>query len=155
LHWANDQLSDNRNFLLGEDPAAIDAQLYHLVWFLRGRWDKGPIFLSEFAHLERWEKNVAKIGHGTMAEMAPEEAILQAKESEATTFKATDPLDPQGLKPGMHVTVSPDLDGGEQPVKGKVVVANCDTISVCRQEPDIGTVCVHFPRSGYRVEITD
>ncbi len=69
LSWANDQLSDNRNFLLGEDPAAIDAQLYHLVWFLRGRWDSGPAFLSEFAHLERWEENVGKIGHGTMTEM--------------------------------------------------------------------------------------
>lgn len=155
LHWVNDQLSDNRKFLLGEDAAAIDAQLYHLIWFLRGRWDKGPTFLSEFAHLERWEENVAKIGHGTMAEMSPEEAILRAKENEPITMQATDVLDPQGLKPGMHVTVSPDLDGGEQPVEGEVVVANCDTIALCRQEPDLGNICVHFPRAGYRVEITD
>ena len=89
-----------------------------------------------------------------MTEMSPEEAILRAKENEPITVQATDPLDPQGLKPGMHVTVSPDLDGGEQPVKGEVVVANCDTIALFRQEPDLGTVCVHFPRSGYRVEIT-
>ncbi|MFK5977846.1 MAG: hypothetical protein QM488_03040 [Rhizobiaceae bacterium] len=79
LHWENDQLSDNRKFLLGEAPAAIDAQLYHLIWFLRGRWDKGPTFLSEFAHLERWEENVTKIGHVAMVEMSPEEAILRAK----------------------------------------------------------------------------
>ena len=155
LHWANDQLSDNRNFLLGKDPAAIDAQLYHLVWFLRGRWDNGPAFLSEFAHLERWEENVGKFGHGTMTEMSPEEAILRAKENETITVQCRDVLDPQGLKPGMRVTVSPDLDGGEQPVEGEVVVANCDTIALCRQEPDHGNICVHFPRAGYRVEIKD
>ena len=148
-------MSDNRKFLLGEDPAAIDAQLYHLIWFLRRRWDKGPAFLSEFVHLERWEVNVAKIGHGTMVEMSPEDAILRAKDYEPITVPATDVLDPQGLKPGMYVTVSPDLDGGEQPVEGEVFVANCDTIALCRQEPDLGNVCVHFPRAGYRVEITN
>ena len=153
LHWANSQLADGRKFLLGEDAAAIDAQLYHLIWFLRGRWDHGPAFLSEFADLERWEQNVGKIGHGTMGEMSPEDAILRAGECEPITAPATDPLDPQGLKPGMRVTVSPDLDGGEQPVEGTVVDANCETITVLRQEPDIGNIGVHFPRAGYRVDL--
>ena len=67
LKWVNEQLSDNRKFLLGTAPAAVDAQLYHLVWFLRGRWDQGPTFLSEFENLARWEQNVEAIGHGTMS----------------------------------------------------------------------------------------
>lgn len=153
LSWANDQLSDNRKFLLGEAAAAIDAQLYHLVWFLRGRWDRGPAFLSEFTHLERWEQNVSAIGHGTMAGMSPEDAILRAKDHEPITMPGTDPLDPQGLKPGMRVTVSPDLDGGEQPVAGEVVAAYYDTITVLRKEPGVGNIGVHFPRAGYRVDI--
>jgi len=155
LHWVNEQMSDNRKFLLGKDPAAIDAQLYHIIWFLRGRWDKGPAFLSEFTQLARWEENVAKIGHGNMTEMSPKDAILRAKACEPATARAIDVLDPQGLKPGMRVTVSPDLDGGEQPVEGTVLDANYDTIALCRQEPDVGHICVHFPRAGYRVEIID
>lgn len=90
-----------------------------------------------------------------MTKMSPEAAILRAKENEPLTMQATDVLDPQGLKLGMHVTVSPDLDGGEQPVEGEVVVANCDTIAFSRQEPDLGNICVHFPRAGYRVEIIE
>jgi glutathione S-transferase len=155
LSWANDQLSDNRKFLLGDEPAAIDAQLYHLVWFLRGRWNDGPMFLSQFADLERWEQNVGQIGHGKMTDMSPDEAIQRAKDSQSIAQSATDAFDPQGLKPGLRVTVSPDLDGGEQPVAGAVVFANCDTIDVLRTEPDIGDICVHFPRLGYRVDITD
>ena len=63
----NERLSDNQEFLLGTAPAAVDAQLYHLIWFLRGRWDQGPPFLSEFENLTHWEQNVEAIGHGTMS----------------------------------------------------------------------------------------
>ena len=90
-----------------------------------------------------------------MTAMSPEDAVIRARETEPTAVPSTDVLDPQGLKPGMRVTVSPDLDGGEQPVEGDVVVANCDTIAILRGEPDIGNICVHFPRAGYRVDIAD
>jgi hypothetical protein len=153
LRWANDQLADGRKFLLGNDPAALDAQLYHLVWFLRGRWEQGPAFFSEFTQLERWEGNVGGIGHGTMTEMSPEDAIVRAAENEPITAASVDPLDPQGLKPGMQVSVSPDLDGGEQPVAGQVVMSDSDTIVLSRVEPDVGNIAVHFPRAGYRVDI--
>lgn len=153
LSWANDQLSDNRAFLLGDAPAAIDAQLYHLVWFLRGRWDRGPEFLSEFEHLVRWETNVTAIGHGKMTEMSPEDAIRRAKDCEPVTTPMTDPHEPQGLAPGQKVSVSPDLDGGEQPVEGEVVAADCNTITVLRRDPDVGKIGVHFPRAGYRVVV--
>lgn len=153
MGWINAQLSDNRAFLLGADPASIDAQLYHLVWFIRGRWDRGPAFLSEFTNLERWEQNVSNIGHGTMSGMSPDDALLRAKENEPITSARVDPLDPQGLVPGMAVTVSPDIDGGEQPVEGSVVMADCYTIALHRHDPVLGNIGVHFPRAGYRVVI--
>lgn len=155
LSWANSQMSDGRKFLLGDAPAAIDAQLYHLVWFLRGRWDRGPAFLSEFTHLLRWEDNVRDVGHGIISEMSAQDAITRAVECEPTTRQRADPFDPQGLKPDMRVTVSPDLDGGEQPVEGVVIAVDSDTISLGRTDAEIGNICVHFPRAGYRVEILD
>ena len=155
LSWANAQMSDGRTFLLGDEPAAIDAQLYHVIWFLRGRWDRGPAFLSEFTHLVGWEENLRDIGHGTMTEMSAQDAITRATECEPVTQQAADPHDPQGLKPGMRVTVSPDLDGGEQPVEGKVIAVNSDTISLERNTAEIGNICVHFPRAGYRVGIVE
>ena len=155
LIWLNEQLSDDREFLLGRAPAAIDAQMYHLVWFLRGRWDHGPEFLSEFSQLERWEKNVNNIGHGTVTEMSPEDAIIEAQKNEPIARKVMDARDPQGLRPGMRVIVHPDVDGGEQPVGGEVVAADSDLISVRRIEPNVGNICVHFPRAGYRVDLAD
>jgi len=37
LAWVDDQLKDGRSFLLEPGPAAIDAQIYYVVWFIRGR----------------------------------------------------------------------------------------------------------------------
>ena len=53
---------------------------------------------------------------------------------------------------GNVVTIHPDVDGGEQPVEGKIRMADAHTVAVDRSSEDVGTVCVHFPRAGYRVE---
>jgi len=151
--WLNQQLSDGRNFLFGDKPGAIDAQLYHVIWFLRGRWVQGPEFMSTFPELERWEKNVSAIGHGEMGEMSPEDAIKRAAECEPITSLGVDKNDPQGLKEGMAVSVSPDVDGGEQPVEGKVAGANSTSITIQRTDQEAGNLHVHFPRAGYRVRV--
>ena len=76
-----------------------------------------------------------------------------ASDCEPITVPAVDLFDPQGLIPGMQVNVSPDLDGGEQPVNGEVVSTTSDTVSLMRQDSNISNIGVHFPRAGCRVDI--
>ena len=154
LAWVDDQLKDGRTFLLGPAAAAIDAQIYYVVWFIRGRWEGGPSMLSEFPNLVRWEDTVRAIGHGATSSMSPEDAIARAKGLEPIAETGVAPNDPQGLTVGAPVTVHTDVDGGEQPVAGALRFANAETIVVERNAGDIGTLCVHFPRAGYRVERT-
>jgi len=151
--WLNEQLSDGRQFLFGNEAGAIDAQIYYVVWFLRGRCVQGPALLSEFKELERWEENVKAIGHGSSSPMPPQEAIKRASECEPITASAVDANDPQGIKEGMAVEISPDVDGGEQPVTGSVVAVNSKTITIYRQDKEAGNLHVHFPRAGYKVDL--
>ena len=151
MAWLDAQLSDGRTFLLGYEPGAIDAQFYHLVWFLRGRWNQGATFLSEFPYLETWETKVLNIGHGDMSEMSADAAQNLAAAAEPLEVSHAGANDPQGLAPGMDVVVSPDLDGGEQPVAGTLVAANTERLVVRRTDPEVGNINVHFPRVGYRV----
>ena len=152
LSWLDAMLRDGRAFLLGDAPGATDAQIYHVVWFVRGRWDGGPTMLSEFPDLVRWESNVQRIGHGTSRSMTPEEAIQRAASLTPKAANTVAPHDPQGLEPGMAVTVRPDVNGGEQPVDGKIVFADANTVTVERQSEETGTLHVHFPRTGYQIE---
>ncbi len=151
--WLNDQLADGRKFLLGDAPAAIDAQIYHVVWFIRGRWEGGPRMLSEFPHFERWEANVRDLGHGQSSEMSAEDAIARARACEPVPMSGIDEHDPQGLKPGMQVTVEPDVDGGEQPVVGTLVSSDANSVTIRHLDAEAGDLHVHFPRAGYRVVI--
>ena len=153
LSWINAQLADGRAFLLGDAPAAIDAQIYHVVWFLRGRWSGGPAFLSEFADLVRWEENIRALGHGTPTPMRPEDAIERANSAEPVAAYGVAPHDPQELFVGQEVRIQPDVNGGEQPVLGKLRFANAETIVIERISEQAGPVCVHFPRAGYRVDL--
>jgi glutathione S-transferase len=154
LSWLDTQLSDGRAFLLGAHPAAIDAQFYHVIWFLRGRWTEGPSFLSAFPALVRWEDNIRAIGHGTCSSMDPQDAIGRAKDLQPTAKAGVAPHEPQGLAVGQSVTIRPDVDGGEQPVAGILRYADAQTAVIERTAKEVGTVCVHFPRAGYRIDLT-
>lgn len=154
LTWFEMQLKDGRDFLLGAEPAAIDAQVYHVIWFIRARWDGGGRLLSEFPNVVRWETNVREIGHGHSSSMSPEEAIATAKSQQPLPCLGVAANDPQGLIQGKAATISPDVDGGEQPVIGILRNADAETLTIERDAAEIGTVCVHFPRMGYRIEQT-
>ena len=145
------RLATGRNFMLGDKPGLPDAVAYYLVWFTRGRWQSGAELLAEFPALEAWEKRVAAIGHGDSKDMTAGEALDIAKASATGTPEKADPRDPQGIKPGMTVSIVADVDGGETPVTAKVRAVDRETISVLHDEDRVGTVCIHFPRVGYRV----
>ena len=55
--------------------------------------------------------------------------------------------------PKQPVTVQPDVNGGEQPVAGTLRYADAETVVIERSAEDVGNLCVHFPRSGYRINL--
>ena len=79
------------------------------------------------------------------------QALEIARDATPQTEARVDSDDPQGLEPGQTVRVTPDVDGGDPDVEGRVVLADMDTIAIARSEPRVGDVVVHFPRVGYRV----
>ena len=152
--WLAGQQATQKSFILGEHPGVADACAYYLVWFVRGRWGGGPDLLAEFEYLHVWEQKVKAIGHGVSKDMTGAQALDVALNSETITAEAFDERDPQGLKPGMTVGIGPDIDGGEVSVTGTVHAVSSETISVLRESERTGQVCVHFPRVGYRVEVS-
>lgn len=149
--WADQRLGAGRRFLLGNEPGLPDALIYYPVWFIRGRWQGGPALLSEFPALEAWEQRVKAIGHGNPSVMTSGEALEVARSHEPTTPEHGDSRDPQGLRLGQIISVVPDLDSGESPVVGKIRYLDRDSVALLREDIRVGTVCVHFPRVGYRV----
>ncbi len=147
------QLSDGRKFLSGSQAAAIDAQMYHVAWFVEGRWAGGPSLIAQFPNVQQWMESVKAIGHGHYTTMTAEEAIGIASSNQTQTSQGVADNEPQGLTVGQKISIVPDVNGGEQAVEGTVRQADIESVAVDRVSDTAGEVCVHFPRAGYRIEV--
>jgi glutathione S-transferase len=154
LGWFEAQLGGGKLYLVGDKPGMADLLAWFLVWFLRGRNPRADELLGEFPALLAWEARMKTIGHGRASSMTPAEALAVCKATDPLTKEKSDPLDPQGLAPGMRVAVTPISVGGEAAVAGHIIAVDRDTIVIRRNEPACGIVAVHFPRVGYRVTVS-
>ncbi len=152
IGWMDERLAD-RDFMLGAAPGLPDALCYYLIWFIRGRYSKGPEFLEQFKHLLAWEKRVEAISHGTPKDMEAAEALAIAKAATPDAASPSDPtsLEPTGLGPGDMAAVVPTDVSGCPAVTGRITQITSQTIALARSDDRVGDVVVHFPRAGYRV----
>ncbi len=148
-HLLTTQLADARPFLLGDQFSLADAAGYHPVWFLRN-FPPAAVTFDEFPQLVDWAERIKAMGHGRRTDMSPEEALKIAKESTPATTPSADAHEPNGIKPGDNVTVTPD-DYGFDPVAGEVVMSSIHEIAIRRRDDHVGELVVHFPRIGFRV----
>jgi glutathione S-transferase len=151
LGWLEERLSSGSAFLFGDQAGLADLLAWFIVWFMRGRNARADELLSEFPLLGAWEIRMKSIGYGTSSPMTPREALEVAKLAEPASLVKADSRDPQGLKLGMKVAISPLSDSGEDPVEGVVRSFDRDNIALDHSHPACGNVAVHFPRVGYRV----
>ena len=138
-------------FVLGEEPSLADFALYPIVWVLRARWDGAAEVFFQLDAIEAWEKRVAAIGHGSPSDMESGEAVEAARAAEPQTPEWGEPHEVQDLRPGMRVSVCPSGLGGDPQVEGVIRFVSAETIALLHENDRVGTVCVNFPRVGYRV----
>lgn len=154
LGWIDKQLATDQNsYILGDRAGIADLELYYFIWFIRGRWEKGPEFLSQFKHLCAWESRIRDIGHGNSSDMTAGEALDIASVSQPSEPLASESQDPQELEPGMQVSVIADVDSGETHTVGMISSVSKDGVSIMRYSVQLGDLCIHFPRAGYRIDI--
>jgi glutathione S-transferase len=155
LGWLETRLETGRPYVLGDAPGMPDLLAWFIIWFVRARYEQAAEFFMEFPLLNGWVERMEAIGHGSSSPMSPAEALAVAKSAAPTTPEHADPRDPQGLEPGMRVSIVDVGDGGETPVTGHVRAVGRDTIALTLKNSRVGEVAVHFPRVGYRVAILD
>ncbi len=136
-------------FILGNSFSLADAACFHCVWFLRAE----PTAFSlaqKFPNVMKWFERIDAMGYGDVKPMDPDEALKIARESTPATPSSADPADPNGLKPGMRVSVTPE-DYGFDPVAGIVVTSSIHGIAIEREDPELGKIVNHFPKVGFRI----
>ena len=90
-------------------------------------------------------------GHGASSELSAEQALDIARDATPAPLPAEPFDDPNGLKAGDQVTIAA-VDYGVDGVEGELVYAGGEEFILKRQDDRVGTVHVHFPRLGFRVD---
>ncbi|GAB1255672.1 glutathione S-transferase family protein [Aurantivibrio plasticivorans] len=148
LDQINEQLSDDRPFLLGDYLTIADASVYHPLWFLQTK----PIVnetLKPYANVNRWMERLNAFGEGESSVLTSEAAIQVARQSEPNSLSATCML--EGFAIGDQVSVMP-ADYGFDPVLGTLRYADEHKVAIARTDERAGEVVVHFPRINYLVK---
>ncbi|MCU0976306.1 MAG: glutathione S-transferase family protein [Steroidobacteraceae bacterium] len=146
------QLADGRDFLAGPAPGLADIQAYPFVWMARGAFTElAGQLLGDLPALAAWESRMKTVGEGRRRPLAAAEALAEARGATSRAAVNVDPRDPQGLRAGQRVEVSPD-DTRRGAVHGELVIATAGEIAVRRRGDAVGEVVIHFPRLGYRVD---
>lgn len=147
----DDQLADGRNFLRGKTVSLTDLHAWAVFWFARAAFPECEALLGDLVWLPEWETRVAALGEGDRHQSDADAAQTLARACEPTASLSIDTEDPLGLHGGQRVAVSPTFsDRGTS--HGTLAGLDANQIVIAVSNDTVGTVHVHFPRQGYRVE---
>lgn len=146
------QLERNGEYLLGDEPSIADLAWYHPLWFVISN-AAVSVLLEDYPSIRAWMARIRDFGDGASTDMEAQEAIRIAHDATPEDLPEHGFVSTEGLSLGAEVTVSA-VDYGCDPVPGTLVHEELDEIVIAREDPRAGLVHVHFPRIGYRVDIT-
>jgi len=137
------------DFLFGE-PSIADFALAHPLWFLKGSSVTAPL-VDAYPAVTTWLERVLSFGHGTATQMSGEQALDVARN--ATPAEVPDERfeDLNGFKAGQQVSIAA-TDYGTDAVAGELLFVGREELILRRTDERAGTVHVHFPRMGFRLQ---
>lgn len=137
------------DFLFGE-PSIADFALAHPLWFLKGTAVTAPL-VDAYPAVAAWLDRVLGFGHGTSTSMSAEQALEVARLASPAMLPDEAFEDLNGFKAGQQVAICA-TDYGTDPVVGELLFAGREELILRRSDERAGTVHVHFPRLGFRLQ---
>jgi glutathione S-transferase len=134
---------ENDLFLSGEQPSAVDIQIYHNVAFIR--WGKGrtTALLDQHPGLRAWEARMWAIGHGIRGDIDRDQALSIARATPVS-------VDVTGARVSYRIN-----DANSSPIEGRLVGKVRGRVSILIENPQVGAVVVHVPATGGRLNHLD
>ena len=134
-----------KDFLFGDTPCIADFSAYHGLWFVCDL--AGKPWLRDTPKVAAWLERMKAFGHGKHREITADQALDIARNATPRAIESAG----DGELTGKNVEVAPD-DYGRDPVAGRLVFADDQTLILERSHARVGQVHVHFPTQGYAIK---
>jgi glutathione S-transferase len=141
-HLADLEQRLSQDFLFGQTPTHTDFSTYHTLWFIHDLAES-PL-LQGHPRLLNWMARMKAFGHGRLQQINEAQA-LQAAQAQP---RAIAQEYRQDSLIGKTVSIAP-ADYGCEPTSGVLVGVMPNRWIIARQDAELGTLHIHFPRQGY------
>lgn len=150
---------DKQPYLMGKQPCIADFCAYHPLWML---YIRPPAVMDKLLLtpvLIDWLKRMQAIGHGSVEQSDPVQAIVTAAHAQPAPIshgllQDGDFHDEHGIALGNRVTITAESFGRES-TEGILIAATRTHYSLSRTDQRAGALHVHFPRIGYVMKKTE
>lgn len=130
-------------FLFGKQPNHADFSTYHSLWFLRDLAES--TLLDGYPLTLAWMARMQAFGHGGRREISAVQALDIARQATPRPIAAVHRKDPHI---GRMMQIAP-ADYGQIATSGKLVGVTPTRWILAREDAQIGSTHLHFPRQGF------
>lgn len=129
-----------------------DISIAVIAWFIRGRWEDGPVFLKQFPNIERIEREIHEQTTECYDNLAGEAALTIAHDSFSCSSKGVQSQIGCYMYEGMRVSIRPQAETSDPSVIGQLRYLDDIRVSIDHNAPEVGDVVVHLPVAGYQIQ---
>lgn len=144
-HLADVEQRLTQDFLFGAHPTHADFSTWHSLWFVR-ELAESPL-VNTYPRTMAWMDRMKAFGEGQAQPLTAEQALAVARNATPRAIPPEFTTDPMV---GKLVRIAPS-DYGQIPAEGVLVGVTPSQWILAREEAELGTLHVHFPRDGFLV----
>lgn len=144
---ATEQRLQQQPFLFGQQATYADFSTYHSLWMARdvAEWPA----LKAYPLVMAWMDRLQADGQGQRTEVSAEQALKIARDA---TPRAIASEHQQDARIGQRVGIAPS-DYARDATIGRLVGVTPTRWIIARETPDLGTLHVHFPQTGFALRV--
>lgn len=146
---ATEQRLQQQPYLFGQQATYADFSTYHSLWMARdvAEWPA----LKAYPLVMAWMDRLQAVGQGQRTEISPEQALKVAHDA---TPRAIAREHQQDVRIGLCVGIAPS-DYARDATIGRLVGVTPTRWIIARDTPDLGTLHVHFPQTGFALRVLE
>lgn len=144
---ATEQRLQQQPYLFGQQATYADFSTYHSLWMARdvAEWSA----LKAYPLVMAWMDRLKAVGQGARTEISAEQALKVARDA---TPRAIASEHQQDARIGQRVSIAPS-DYARDATTGRLVGVTPTRWIIARETPDLGTLHVHFPQTGFTLRV--
>ncbi|MEK6789478.1 MAG: glutathione S-transferase family protein [Pseudomonadota bacterium] len=144
---ATEQRLQQQPYLFGPQATYADFSTYHSLWMARdvAEWPA----LKSYPLVMAWMDRLQAVGQGQRTEISAEQTLKIARDA---TPRAIASEHQQDARIGQRVGIAPS-DYARDATIGRLVGVTPARWIIARETPDLGTLHVHFPQTGFVLRV--